>query len=525
MYIKDEKPKKIDRKKAEDAAGTTVFKRKKIGADIALYAAWSLFVLIVSGCNYALMNPVRIVILIAGFAGLSYLILKGEDKDKKGRMLAVITIVAIAIRTFYVIYTGAEQRQHDMGEFDVDLGLNYHGEYIEYLLENHKLLNENIMEHWQFYHPPLQHILSAVFFGIYRAIVPSFAHNWDAIQTLSLFYSLVTLAVMRGFTDLWKLSPEAKSVSYLTVALHPQLIVFAGAINNDPLSVMFVIVALYLACIWYQGETHDLFSENSVFPRLSLIKKAETKQFILLIGMALCIGLGMMAKLSAGMIAFPIGFLMLKVFFKSSRKARTAAEYLAFIVICAPLGLWYQIRSYILWKVPLTYVAVPDTEINPGLVINAPAWGRFLGFGDGVDYNIITETLDAAVFDGDYYRDHVKLALVGYFLLIAFGLFTVTLLANFIVAWVKERNLMNLVMTILLVTQLASYVYFCFSYPYTCTMSFRYIVPTIVAAAYYTGRSKDISPHMLWLVTKISVYAVAVTSLAFYCLVWTKDLA
>ncbi len=477
-------------------------KKFRISNDIATCIAWSLFVLILTGCRASSMTPVNAGLLIFAFAIVSYNIIKSESKDKTGRILAVITIAAIAVRTFYVLYTGAEQRQHDMGEFDTDLGNNYHAEYIEYLLENHRLLNANVIEHWQFYHPPLHHIICAVFFGIYRNIAPSMAHNWDALQTLSLIYSLVTLALARRFTELWNLSPEGKITAYLAVAMQPQLIVFAGAINNDPLSVMFAFAALYMTLLWMRDEK---------------------KSFIKLIGTGVFIGLGMMSKLSAGLVAVPVGFVMLKEFLASSKKAKMVWQYAVFLIVCAPLGLWYQIRSYILWKVPLTYVAVPDTVLNPGLVISGvPFWKRFFEFGEGVDYNIIYETLNAAVFDGDYYQEHMLLALIGYALLAAFSVFTVTVLANMIVCWIKERNIMNLIMTIFIVVEIASYISFCFKYPYTCTMSFRYIVPTLIAGAYYTGRSKAVSPHLLSLITTISVWALALISLVFHCLIWIK---
>jgi hypothetical protein len=480
-----------------------LIRTQKLGIDIAACAVWSLFVLILTGCNLAFLNPVNIAILIIGFIGFSIVIVKNGDGSKAERIMAFITIVAIAVRTFYVLYTGADQRQHDMGEFDTDLGLNYHAEYIEYILENHKLLNEDITLHWQFYHPPLQHIICAIFFGIYRKLAPGLAHNWDALQALSLFYSLVTLAVSKRFIKHWNITPKGNILAYLTVAVHPQLIVFSGALNNDPLSVMFAIAGFYLACVWYQEEK---------------------RSFLKLMGISLCVGLGMMAKLSAGVIAVPIGFIMLKAFFESKTKLRYALQYLAFLAVCAPLGLWYQVRSYILWKVPITYVARPDVVLNPGQIIEKmPFWKRFLSFGDGVDYNIITETLDAAVFDGDYYREHMLMALIGYLLLASFTVLTITILFNLIVTWKKGRNFANLVMTILLVAELGSYVYFCFSYPYTCTMSFRYIVPTIIAGAYYTGRSKEISPRLLSTITAAATYVFAVVSIVFYCLVWIKD--
>ena len=483
--------------------GNKINIKGKLSIDIAAGAIWSLFVLIVTGCDFALMNPVRIAILILGFAGFSYIIIRNEGKDKEARIVAVATIAAIAVRTLYVLYTGAQQRQHDLGEFETFHGYSYHTEYIEYLLNNHKLLDEDVRLHWQFYHPPLAHIISAAFFAVYRKLAPAYAHNWEALQSLSLFYSLVTLAVLKKFTELWNLKGKARTAAYLTVALLPQFIVFSGSLNNDPLAVMFTIASLYLALVWYNDEK---------------------KSFIKLMGIALCIGLGMMAKLSAGLIAVPIGFIMLKAFFESKKKLRMVWQYIVFLAVCAPLGLWYQVRNYIKWKVPFTYIARPDIEVSPRqLIAPMPFWRRFLAFEEGVDYNIISETLNAACFDDEYYREHMFLAMIGYLLLTAFTVFTITILINFIVAWVKDRNMMNLVMTILLVSQLASYVYFCYSYPYTCTMAYRYIVPTIIAGAYYTGRSQENGPHLVSLFTKVFVYAVAITSFALYCLAWLLD--
>lgn len=468
--------------------------------DIAVYALWCLYVLIVSGCDMHLLTPVKTVFLILGFAGLSFFLIKKAGKDKQQVILAVITVAAVGVRTFYVLYTGAEQRQHDMGEFDTYLENNYHAEYIEYLLENHKLLGEDITEHWQFYHPPLHHIICALFFSVYRTILPSAAHNWDALQTLSLLYSLITLSVLRKFTDIFEITFKGKVAAFAVCALHPQLIVFSGALNNDPLATMFAITALLLAWLWYDNrKTYLLFLTS------------------------LCIGLGMMSKLSAGLIAIPIAYLMLKVFIGSQSKLKTVLQYLLFLIICAPLGLWYQVRSLVLWNVPITYVAVPDTNYNPGLLItDVPFWKRFIDLDGSKSYNIISETMNEAVFDGDYYRDNTVLALLGFFLLASAFVLTAVALAGMITAWLRKRDDLNTYLTILVAAELVSYVIFCFRYPYTCTMSFRYIVPVIIAGGYWCGTARDKGPHLLQLFGDAVCYVFAVFSLVFYLMVWIK---
>lgn len=478
---------------------TTENNTKNMLLDIAAFAVWSLFVLVVTGCDQAYLSPVRIVILILGFAGLSFFLIKNSGKDRKNVIMAVLMIAAVGIRTFYVLYTGAEQRQHDMGEFDTNLLNNYHSEYIEYLLENHRLLAEDVRDHWQFYHPPLHHFICAVFFSVYRTLAPSCAHNWEALQCLSLFWSLITFEIMRKFIDLFKVSGSGRVISFLVVAVHPQLIVFSGALNNDPLALLFSVAALYLAWKWY-----------------------ENRNTVLLFATSFCIGCGMMTKLSAGLVAVPVAFLMLKVLFESKEKLKTFLIYIAFVLVCAPLGLWYQIRNYILWKVPITYIAVPDTDYNPGLLLeDVPFWKRFFVFGNK-GYNIIEETMNQAVFDGDYYNDHMILALVGYVLLAAFMLLAIMAVAGLILAWLKKRDTFNTFLTVLVAAELISYVMFCFRYPYSCTMSFRYIVPVLIAISYHCGTAHDKGPHLVKLFTDVACYAFAAVSFVFYLLVWIK---
>ena len=477
--------------------------KKKLSIDIVACAIWSLFVLVVSGCSFALMNPVRIAILVIGFAGVSYFILKNEGAAKEDRIMAVITIMAIGVRTLYVLYTGAEQRQHDIGGFEVDSGLVFHSEYIEYILNNHALLNEDIRLHSQFYHPPLTHIVSAVFFGIYRKAAPAYAHNWDALQCLSLFYSLVTLAIFKRFTGFWKLSEKGRMTACLTAAFFPQFIYFSGALNNDPLSVMFAFASIYLAVSWYNDEK---------------------KSFLKLIGMSLCIGFGMMAKLSAGLVAVPIAVIMLKAFFETKTKIRMFFEYVAFLAVCAPLGLWYQVRNYILWKVPILYVTLPDIDPGSRMYIGPmPLWHRFFDFGPDVDHNILIETIYTACVDGEYYYDCLPLAWLARFLVMAYACLSVTVIINLVITWAKEHDFMNLVMTVLLASQLASYVLYSIKYPYTCSMSFRFIVPSLIAVAYYSGKSIDKAPKIFARFTNATVCAVAFFSFILYCFTWLLD--
>lgn len=61
---------------------------------------------------------------------------------------------------------------------------------------------------------------------------------------------------------------------------------------------------------------------------------------------SLCVGLGMMTKLSVWMVAPAIAFVFLYVFFKNLKDFKKyLVQFLCFGVVCAPLALWWQVRN------------------------------------------------------------------------------------------------------------------------------------------------------------------------------------
>jgi len=461
-----------------------------------LCALWALYVLCVTGCDLSGLVWLKAILCVAGFAALSFAVSKCEE-DKT---VAAIILAGIAVRTFYVLYTGCEQRQHDVGEFDTYLENNYHAEYIEYIFNNWALLDEDIRLHWQFYHPPLHHFICAVFYKIATTIVPAAKGHWDILQALPLFYSLVTMEVIRKVAGDFAKTKKSLHIALLATVLHPQLFVFSGALNNDCLAVMFTCIAIERALAWNRDRT---------FPKI--------------IQVALAIGLGMGTKLSAGLVAFPVGYIFLASLIEKGdfKKRRTLIfQYIVFAIICVPLALWYQIRNYIKWGVALNYIAIPDIDLNPGLVITANAWQRFFDFDLSKDYNIIVTTLDESVFDGDYYRDNLMLALLGFFMAAAAAIVAALSFAGLIRTLIKNRNRQTLALAIFVIAELLFYVIFCFKYPYTCTQSFRYIAPILLARGPFITNLEESDSALLKTGTAASVYAFAGLSVIFYCLAW-----
>ena len=119
------------------------------------------------------------------------------------------------------------------------------------------------------------------------------------------------------------------------IAFHPSFILFSGSINNDVLSVAFLLGAVLWTLKWYEKQTWE-----------GILK------------IALYMGLGMMTKLSVALAAFPIGAVFLVVLVRrcKAKNWRIFGQYGAFLGICAPLGLWYPIRNLVRFGVPLNYV-------------------------------------------------------------------------------------------------------------------------------------------------------------------------
>ena len=89
---------------------------------------------------------------------------------KKKKLLNTATICflillsGLLLRLIYISYTGIGTRQHDVHTFFKNNG--GHAEYILYLFDNHKLPDFDPRDIWQFYHPPLHHIICALWLTI-----------------------------------------------------------------------------------------------------------------------------------------------------------------------------------------------------------------------------------------------------------------------------------------------------------------------------------------------------------------------
>ena len=217
------------------------------------------------------------------FAGLCvvlvmYVALLNNDKKFHDR----VTCLALAgagfvLRYSYVFMSDIYTRQNDVWYFGGEGG---HAGYIEYIYNNNALPNFDPTTLWQYYHPPLHHIICAVWLKFCTSVGIEYYMACEAIQALTLFYVCAVTITVYKILRLFDLKGKALTIPFGMCCMYPYLVLMSGGINNDPLMLCFTVGALFCVLKWYREQT----AKNIV--------KA-----------ALCIGLGMMTKISVGLIA------------------------------------------------------------------------------------------------------------------------------------------------------------------------------------------------------------------------------
>ena len=427
--------------------------------------------------------------VLIGIAGLVILTLIALRWYKIGvltpkRITLLLFAAGFLLRLVYVLYTGCMTRQHDVEVFGEGQG---HSGYIEYIYSNNKLPDFDVRSVWQFYHPPLHHIIAAVFLKLQVLCAVDYNMACESIQILTLFYSSLCMIISYRLMRELGLTEKTTALIFAVTAFHPTFIIFAGSINNDILSITLSLASLLYTVRWYKNQT----------------LKGMLK-------IALCVGLGMMTKLSVWMVAPAIAAVFIYAFFKSERKRKIlyyGKNYAAFGVVCVPLGLWWGIRNLLSFGVPLTYIP-KISDANPQYVGYIPVFRRLFDFslnqvqnvfdkwGDPYyEYNPTIGLLKTAMFgekinDADYPQ-------ISFFGTVLFWLGTILAIlaaAAIIMSFKRNFGIKQVPKILLLGTAFVTFIMyysFCITYDFTCTQNIRYATPQILIGSIYLGYMTD----------------------------------
>ena len=417
-----------------------------------------------------------------------------SKKPRKDLSFWVIMAVSFVMRLIYVVKMKFDCAPHDLFYMNND-GTIGHGHlgFIEYFYNYRQLPDFDLTKHWSFYNPPLHHIISAVFYGINR----SFGLDSDGALEVLQFMPLVicTVSIWIVYEIICEFNPDKKLVTAFTVlsAFYPPLFWLSASLTSDPLSLMFMLGAVLFTIRWY--------------------KNASMKNIL---GIALCIGLGMMTKLNVAYMAFGTAFIFLYVLVNRIKEKKGVSglikQFLVFGVICVPLGLWWPIRSKVLFDMPFNYIQrLPAGCMD---LSSYSLWQRFgfptmeqlnctfVSIDEDLDCNIWWTLIKSFLFDEDTsMRPYtvplsllndiaLKVSLVVLFVMLVLTVYF------FVKKSSRANRIMKIYMLLIVVPIMISYIIFNIDFPFICTISSRYIaviyiVPLIASGCALSDIKKD----------------------------------
>lgn len=449
-----------------------------------------------------------------------------QGKLTQTQIVCLIMAVGFLLRLGYILYTNLYSRQHDVhfSQLEQDAVVNYaylignhksgHAVYIKYLMDNLSLPDFDPREVFQFYHPPLYHTVAAIWLKCCEWIGMSWERATEALQFFTLFCSMSCLWISYRIGQALQIHKTGLLIGTALVACHPTFFLLSGSVNNDILSVAFALGAILWTIRWYQSPS-----------------------FRRILAIALCIGLGMMTKLSVAMVAPAIALVFLAKLIEERKKpGRTLAQYGAFAAVCFPLGLWWSIRNWVLFKMPVNYVPDLGGETNFQF-IGDRSWQERL-FGSQWEWDKVFERwgdpyyefephvglFKTALFDEkdftSVFSEQLKIPCIVlfYLSLLLVALSIVALLWFLFRKENKQPIPIRMMIGGLYLLLLVSYYQFCFQYPYTCTMNARYVVPLIALGCLLIGDMIDKLLKQKNRLAYSAAYAVIFCSL-FFCFV------
>jgi len=407
-----------------------------------------------------------------------------NDRLSKQNLVFILCIAMIALGTLLrilcVYLAPYDISEHDIGYFlglaTEKIGAGHLG-YIEYLFKHRALPDFSPTKIWSFYNPPLYHGISAVFLGVFTGLGQTYEAAWESLQYLPCLF--ICLAVIGAYLSLKELEIDGIPLLVATAifSFHPTFNYLSVTMNNDPLSLAFSAWAVYFTIKWYKK------------PALWAI-----------IGIALCIGLGMMTKLTVALIAPPVAILFLYRFLKDRQWMKMILQFMIFAVICVPLGMYWSIRNLILYDMPIGYIqslpwgsAQNVSTFTFGQRFGLPALSDFVrlesywsssGATGAPDHNFWSQTLRSALFDDNmltFGKGGAPVPLGRIFMVCALLLAVMTVVLT-VIGLFKANHadpMLRIFIGSAILIAVINFVTFCISYPFTCTIHFRYLATAV----------------------------------------------
>lgn len=434
-------------------------------------------------------------------------------KEKIPGMSLYLFLNSAFLHIFYITYTRTFERQHDVIGFRNGKGIGQ-AALIEYLMENGRLPDFDPTKRWGFFQPLLHHIIAAVLLKINLLRGMNYDGACETIQILTLIYSLVFVFYGFRILRLMDLKGWGLHIPEALIAFHPLLILLSGSVNNDMMSHMFLIMAVYYGLKWY---------------------KIEAVADLMLT--ALMIGLSMMAKLSGVLAAPAIAFLMMAKLYDEIKDNGSIVnrlfQYILFGIIVFPLGLFFPIRNLILFKVPLTYMPEVGEELTDHSIFSrifdvrtGTPFASMIKNGDVYDeYNIFLSLIKTSL-TGEYDLSQVseKITFFAWILFFTGVILFITDVILFFRIFCRDDIIKNvpvrLFWVILILTGILFMLRLIFTVPNFSSQDMRYIAWIVVPAAMLPGlyEMKAQGTIFRYVVTLVTVVFCIASAAVYYIL-------
>lgn len=415
------------------------------------------------------------------YFGLFFYLKVSKRLIHEDTVVTMMLLLGVLVRCGYVLLSGLYERQHDAGAY-TGMGTDFinpgHIGYIEYLYKFHKLPDINPYELFAYYHPPLHHILSALWLQLNILLGVTEELAFENLQVLPLLYSCLCTAAVYRILKIWDLKGRALYIGLGFMVFHPATVIMAGSVNNDMLTILFMCLTILCSLQW--------------------IRAKNLKNLILL---ALTIGFGMITKLNSAVLAFPLGLVFIMHFISVIREKKKGEilkwirNYCIFGAIAAPIGLSWIVRNLLRFG-EKPGVPVPG-ETSPMYTAGYSLWER-LGIPSLSDLriefpfhpisadacnNTWVIMLHTSLFAEEYPTDlsDILLILCQAVFVLAVLLSVITAVLLVMVLLHKQTRLEDRVFLLTgYLVMLVSFAAFVVIYPYTCSSDFRYVAICLV---------------------------------------------
>ena len=402
--------------------------------------------------------------------------------------------------------------QLDLGSVNSDWG---HLGYIRQIYDNFIPAQFDPRQKWQFYHPPLHYYIEALFLRLQTLSGLNIITASYNLQYPTLLYFLFTFITSKKIAEEFNLTKIPQLIVLLIMAFSPAFVMVSNYMNNDMLSVLFIMLCILHSIRWYKNRT---------------LKNIIT--------IALCFGFGMLTKLSVWMAAIPIAVLFIAALIENLKSKEFKSfwklfrQMCVFLCVAAPLALYWSLRNLIRFGVPIGFIPQSMEASN---YIHVPIMQRLFDFNPH-QFDITAVASHTRDFGYNEYNPLVALIkssssdicsaenfekkffhIDSIVLWIAIVLCTVSFVC--MVYILIKKNTLPPVYKIMLsatyITILLSYYIFCIKYPDTCTEDIRYASPLIFIGAVFIALTVRQLQSFKGKISKILCTSIIVLTAAF----------